>query len=77
MATIWPAYYMVREDKIGSLEEGKWADFIVIDQDYFRVPEKEIADIQVLLTVLGGEVIYANPDFGARGSRSFQVPRLC
>ena len=74
MATIWPAYYMVRENEIGSLEEGKWADFIGIDQDYFSLPEKQIADIQVLLTVLGGEVVYANPDFGPVDPDLFRSP---
>ena len=64
MATVWSAFYLLREDDLGSLEVGKLADFIVIDQDYFQVPAKEIANIKVLLTALGGQAVYAHPDFG-------------
>ena len=42
-------------------EPGKWADFIVIDRDYFAVPESEIDDIQVLETWIGGKRVYARP----------------
>jgi len=47
-----------QEAILGSLEPGKWADFIVIDRDYFEVPSSEIDDIQVLQTWVGGEVMY-------------------
>ncbi|MBI4454345.1 MAG: amidohydrolase family protein [Acidobacteria bacterium] len=74
MATSWPAYYMLRENEMGSLEVGKWADFIVIDRDYFTIPEKEISDIRVLLTVLGGKVVYASPNFGPIEQMLFKSP---
>ncbi len=64
MATVWAAYYLLREDDLGSLEVGKLADFIVIDQDFFAIPQRQIADIKVLLTVLGGQAVYAHPEFG-------------
>ena len=35
-----------------------WADFIVVDRDYFEIPESEIDDIQVLETWVGGERVY-------------------
>ena len=76
MHTIWPAYYMLKENEIGSLEVGKWADVIVIDRDFFTIPETEISDIEVLLTILGGEVVYASPDFGPVDRALFKSPDL-
>ncbi len=56
--TNWPAYAEFNEEIKGSLEVGKLADFAVIDRDYMTCPEEDIKDIQVLLTVSGGEVVY-------------------
>ena len=56
--TIWTAYGQFEEDLKGSLEIGKLADFVVIDRDYMKCPANEIKDIQVLITVLGGEAVY-------------------
>jgi predicted amidohydrolase YtcJ len=56
--TLAAAYAANQEAILGSLEPGKWADFIVIDRDYFEVPSSEIDDIQVLQTWIGGEVVY-------------------
>ena len=56
--TLAAAYAARQEDRLGSLEPGKWADFILIDRDYFTVPASEIDDIKVLQTWVGGEKIY-------------------
>jgi len=56
--TIWAAYGMFEEDIKGSLEAGKLADFVIIDRDYMTCPETDIKDIQALVTVSGGEVVY-------------------
>jgi hypothetical protein len=57
--TLANAYAAHQEDRLGSLEAGKWADFIVIDRDYFEVPASEIDDIQVLETWVAGKKVYA------------------
>jgi predicted amidohydrolase YtcJ len=57
--TLANAYAAHHEDDLGSLEPGKWADFIVIDRDYFEVPASEIDDIQVLETWVAGEKVFA------------------
>lgn len=56
--TIWPAYASFMEDVSGSLTPGKYADFVVLDQDIMRVAPDQILDTRVLMTVLGGEVVY-------------------
>ena len=56
--TLAGAYAARQEDRLGSLEPGKWADFIVIDRDYFSIPAAEIDDIIVLETWVGGQRAY-------------------
>lgn len=61
IATIWGAYYVLRENVLGSLEPSKWADFAVLDRDYLTIPAEDIADIRVLMTVVGGKVVHLVP----------------
>ncbi len=57
------AYANFLEDEIGSLEVGKKADLIVLDQDLFKIPSEEIAKVDVLLTMVEGAIIYKDSDF--------------
>jgi hypothetical protein len=56
--TLWPAYAAFMEDESGSLTAGKYADFVVLDQDIMTVDEGQILDTRVEMTVLGGKVVY-------------------
>lgn len=49
-----------RAHELGSLEKGKLADIIVLDRNLFDVPEEEIKDAKVLLTIMDGNVTYEN-----------------
>ena len=60
-ATTWGAYYILKENELGSLEPGKWADFIVLDRDYLTIPENDIENIRVLMTVVGGKAVHLVP----------------
>ncbi len=57
--TLDAAYAGHQEKILGSLEKGKWADFIVIDQDIFKIPSKDIYKTVVLQTWQAGKQVYA------------------
>ena len=63
MFTIWAAEYVSRADRIGSIEVGKLADFAVLDKDLMAVPDDQLKSIKVLLTVVGGKVVFEAPTF--------------
>jgi predicted amidohydrolase YtcJ len=51
--------WLTREEKLkGTIEVGKLADMAVLDRDYFAVPDEEIKEIQVDVTIVGGEVVW-------------------
>lgn len=54
--TIWAAYSNFEDDEKGSIEVGKFADFIMLDKDIMTVDAREIPDIKVLKTVVNGEI---------------------
>ena len=57
--TLDAAYAGHQEKTLGSLEKGKWADFIVIDQDLFKMPARDIHKTGVLQTWMGGRQVFA------------------
>jgi predicted amidohydrolase YtcJ len=61
--TLAAAFAARQEDRLGSLEPGKWADFIIIDRDYFTVPASEIDDIVVLETWVGGKKVFDRKEY--------------
>lgn len=60
-STLGVAFQMHQDDRTGSIETGKLADLIVLDQDLFAVPTEKISDTKVLLTMLDGKVVYTSP----------------
>ncbi len=61
VATIFGGYATKREDMLGSLEVGKWADLVVMDKDYLTVPLDDIRTIRALMTMVGGKVEHLSP----------------
>jgi predicted amidohydrolase YtcJ len=59
--TIWPAFAAFQEGVMGSLTPGKYADFVILDQDIMRVPEAEILKTGVIATYIGGKAVYQRP----------------
>ncbi|MBI4441763.1 MAG: amidohydrolase family protein [Acidobacteria bacterium] len=66
MYTNWAAEYVMKDDDLGSLEVGKFADFTVLDRDYFQVPVEEIHDIVPQMTVVGGKPVYLHSGLAAQ-----------
>jgi hypothetical protein len=58
--TIWGAMAALEEDLKGSLAPGKLADLVVLDRDLMTAPEKELFQIKVLLTMVGGKIVHQN-----------------
>ncbi len=54
------SWFLRMEDKIGSLEPGKLADLVVLDRDYFTVPDVQIKQIRSLLTIVDGKVVHGS-----------------
>lgn len=59
--TLNGAYQLHMEDQIGSIEVGKKADFVVLDNNLFEVNKYEIHKVKVLETFLGGTSVYSRP----------------
>jgi predicted amidohydrolase YtcJ len=58
MATTWASEYMLAEDTIGTLEPGKFADFAILDKDFFTIEVDQIPDLEVIATGLSGQIVY-------------------
>jgi predicted amidohydrolase YtcJ len=63
MSTSWAAEYVQRQNLLGSLERGKFADLLILDNDYFTVPERDIRKIKSLLTMVGGKIVHQASNF--------------
>lgn len=63
--TMGAAYAGKRERTEGSIEPGKLADIIVVDQDLFQIDPHKIGQTQVLLTMVGGKIVYQSDKWTA------------
>lgn len=58
MHTTWAAYLQFAENERGSIEVGKLADLVVLDQDYLTCPLDQIKDIEPRMTIIEGSIVY-------------------
>jgi len=52
------AFIIFQESNLGSIQKGKYADLLVLDRDYLKVPSDQIKDIKPLITMVGGKIVY-------------------
>jgi predicted amidohydrolase YtcJ len=76
MSTSWPSEYVLREKQIGTLEVGKLADLIVLNKDYFTIPEEQIPDVIPVMTVVGGKIEVLRTEFAKELGRQAIGPQL-
>jgi predicted amidohydrolase YtcJ len=56
--TSWGAFASFEEEEKGTLERGKLADFVMIDRDLTRIAPEQIREARVVMTVVGGRVVF-------------------
>ena len=59
--TVNNAWVGMMEDRLGKVKEGFLADLAVLDRDPLQVNPRELKDVQVVLTVVGGRVVFERP----------------
>jgi predicted amidohydrolase YtcJ len=52
------AFFVFRENDLGSIQPGKLADLVVLDRDYLTVPADQIEHIKPVMTIVGGRIVY-------------------
>jgi hypothetical protein len=56
--TVMPPRAIRRDDRLGTLEVGKYADFLILSDDPFTFPKEDIGAIEVVKTFVGGKMVY-------------------
>jgi predicted amidohydrolase YtcJ len=56
--TIWAAKACFEEEEKGSIEPGKFADFVILNKDIMECSEKELPEVKILSTYSGGAKVY-------------------
>jgi predicted amidohydrolase YtcJ len=60
MFTRGNSWFLRMDEKIGTIEPGKLADMVVLDRDYFSIPEIEIKKVRSVMTVVDGKVVHTS-----------------
>ncbi len=47
-----------RNHRLGTLEPGKYADFVILTEDPFEIPKERLAEVTAAQTIVGGQVVF-------------------
>jgi predicted amidohydrolase YtcJ len=61
--TIGSSWFSTEDGKKGALAPGQLADLAILSADYFSIPDEEIKQLESVLTIVGGKVVYATEEF--------------
>src|SRR5258705_9897684 len=61
--TLGSSWFSTEDGKKGALAPGQLADLAVLSADCFSVPEEEIKQLESVLTIVGGKIVYATAEF--------------
>ncbi len=68
MLTKWAAEYVLKGDKLGTIEKGKLADVVVLDRDYLTMNDDDIDKVAPQVTVFDGKIIYVHSAFATENN---------
>jgi predicted amidohydrolase YtcJ len=71
--TVGSAWFSSEQGKKGMIKEGMFADCVALSADYFSIPDNEIKDLQSVLTMVDGKVVYAAGEFSKLGPATLPV----
>jgi predicted amidohydrolase YtcJ len=71
--TVGSTWFSSEEDKKGALVPGQFADLAVLTGDYFSIPEEEIKGLESVLTIVGGEIVYASAEFSKQAPPALPI----
>jgi predicted amidohydrolase YtcJ len=57
-------WFLRKEDKLGTIETGKLADLVVLNRDYFAVPDEDLKQIRSALTIVDGRIVHDDGSIG-------------
>jgi len=63
MLTVWAADYVLKPEKLGTIEKGKIADLVVLDRDFLTIPSDDISEVKPQVTLVDGKVVFVHTDF--------------
>jgi hypothetical protein len=67
------SWFSTEDGKKGALVPGQLADFAVLSADYFSIPEEDIKQLESVLTIVGGKIVYASREFSKLAPPSLPV----